>query len=54
MIFKVLRGCFENVDIEEIFKMAFGFHLSKKDIENFEKEYDKNKNDKKNEFISQM
>ena len=53
-IFKIFKSCFENVDIEEIFKIAFGFHLSKKDIENYEKEYDKNKNDKTNEFISQL
>ena len=53
-LFKVFKTCFENVDIDEIFKIAFGFHLSKKDIENYEKEYDKNKNDKKNEFMSQL
>ena len=53
-LFKVIKSCFENVDIEEIMKTAFGFHLSKKEIENFEKEYDKNKNNKKNEFIAQL
>ena len=53
-LFKVIKSCFENVDIEEIMKTAFGFHLSKKEIENCEKEYDKNKNNKKNEFISQL
>ena len=53
-LFKVVKSCFENVDIEEMMKTAFGFHLSKKEIENFEKEYEKNKNNKKNEFISQL
>ena len=53
-IFKVIKTCFENVDIEEIMKIAFGFHLSKKDIENYEKEYEKNKDNKKNEFIAQL
>ena len=53
-LFKVIKSCFENVDIEEMMKIAFGFHLSKKEIENFEKEYDKNKNNKKNEFIAQL
>ena len=53
-LFKVIKSCFENVDIEEMMKTAFGFHLSKKEIENFEKEYDKNKNNKKNEFIAQL
>jgi hypothetical protein len=53
-LFKEIKSCFENVDIEEIMKIAFGFHLSKKEIENFEKEYDKNKNNKKNEFVAQL
>ena len=53
-LFKTIRKCFENVDIEEIIKIAFSFHLSKKDIENYEKEYDKVKDNKKNEFISQL
>lgn len=54
IIFKVLKGCFENVDIEEIIKFAFGFHISKKEIETFEKEYYKNKDNKENEFIAQL
>ena len=54
MIFKVMKNCFEKIDIEETFKVAFGFHLSKKEIENFEKEYIQIKNDKTNEFISQL
>ena len=54
MIFKVMKKCFENIDIEEIIKTAFGFHLSKKEIEAFEKEYDQIKTDKTNEFISQL
>ena len=53
-IYDVVKLCFENVDINEISKIAFGFHLSKKDIELYEKEYDTVKNDKKNEFIKQL
>ena len=53
-LFKVMKKCFENIDIEEIIKIAFSFHISKKDIENYEKEYDKVKNNKKNEFVSQL
>ena len=53
-LFKTVKSCFENVNIEEIIKIAFGFHLSKKDIEYLEKEYEKNKNNKNNEFISQL
>lgn len=55
VLFKILKECFENVDIEELFKIAFGFHLSKKEIENIEKEYDKVKGDKNaNEFMAQL
>jgi hypothetical protein len=55
VLFKILKECFENVDIEELFKIAFGFHLSKKEIENLEKEYDKNKGNKNaNEFMAQL
>ena len=55
VLFKILKECFEDVDIEELFKIAFGFHLSKKEIENYEKDYDKNKGNKKaNEFMAQL
>jgi len=55
VLFKILKECFENVDIDELFKIAFGFHLSKKEIENLEKEYEKNKDNKKaNEFMAQL
>lgn len=55
VIFKLLKECFEDVDIDELFKVAFGFHLSKKEIENYEKEYDKYKAEgKTNEFMTQL
>jgi hypothetical protein len=52
--FLVINNCFENVDIKELFKIAFGFNITKKLIEGYEKEYEKVKNDKNNEFISQI
>ena len=42
------------VDIEYLFNIAFGFHLSKSQIKKFENEYEKNKNNKNDEFISQL
>ena len=54
--FKVIKKGMENldIDIDELFKIAFGFSISKKEIENYEKEYDKNKDNKKNEFMLQL
>ena len=43
-----------DIDLDELFKIAFGFSISKKEIENYEKEYDKNKDNKNNEFIIQL
>ena len=54
VLFKMIKLCFENVNIEEIFKLAYGFHISKKEIDNYEKEYEKNKDNKDNEFITQL
>ena len=54
--FKVIKKSMENleIDLDELFKIAFGFSISKKEIENYEKEYDKNKDNKNNEFIIQL
>lgn len=54
--FKIIKKTMENVniDIDELFKIAFGFSISKKEIESYEKEYDKNKDNKNNEFILQL
>ncbi len=51
---EVLKKCLDNIDINELFKVAFDFHLSKKHIEKFEQEYENNKNEKNNEFIQQL
>ena len=53
-IFVALAEVSKNIDVEELFKIAFGFGLSKKEIENLEKEYDKIKDSKNNEFIRQL
>lgn len=52
--FIIMEKCLKNVNMNELFKIAFGFSLSKKLIESYEKEYDKVKDDKNNEFIAQI
>ena len=50
----LLVSCLQNVDEEKLFKTAFGFSISRNYIEKLENEYEKVKDDKKNEFISQI
>ena len=50
----LLVSCHENVDEEELFKIAFGFSISRNFIEKCEAEFEKVKNNEKNEFISQL
>ena len=50
----VMENCLKNVNIEELWKIAFGFSISKKQIENYEKEYENIKDDEENEFIKQI
>ena len=51
---EVIKKCFEDIDIEALFKVAFSFHLSKKHINRFEIEYEQNKNNANNEFMKQL
>ena len=50
----LLVSCLEDVDEKELFKIAFGFSISRHYIEKLENEYEKIKNDEKNEFIAQL
>ena len=50
----VLHIPLDNIDIEYLFNIAFGFHLSKNMIKKYETEYEKNKNNEKDEFIIQL
>ena len=43
-----------NIDVDILFKTAFNFHLSKKHIVKYEKEYEENKDNENNEFIKQL
>jgi hypothetical protein len=49
-----LHETLDNVDVETIFNVAFGFHLSKDQIKKYEAEYEKNKNNDNDEFMSQL
>ena len=44
----------ENINAEELFKVAFGFHISRNYIKECEIEYEKVKNDKNNEYMAQL
>ena len=52
--FIIMENCLKDVNMDELFKTAFGFSLSKKLIEGYEKEYEKIKDDTNNEFIAQI
>ena len=51
---EIIREPLDNFDNEYLFSIAFGFHLSKNLIKKFEAEYEKNKNNEKDEFVSQL
>ena len=50
----IIREPLNNFDNDYLFSIAFGFHLSKNQIKKFEVEYEKNKNNENDEFISQL
>ena len=53
-IMQTLNEAYEKLDIEKLFKIAFGFSISRKTIDEFGKEYETIKNDAKNEFVQQL
>ena len=52
--FPLLYKVQENINVEELFKVAFGFHISRNYIKECEIEYEKVKNDKNNEYMAQL
>ena len=50
----LLQKVLKNIDTEELFKTAFGFSISINYINKVEEEYEKVKEDEKNEFIGQL
>ena len=53
-IMNVFKEIDLNIDIDKLFTVAFGFSLSRKDIDKFEKEYNKVKDKQDNEFVQQL
>ena len=53
-IMQTINQCMVNVDIDNLFKIGFGFSLSRKDLDKLGKEYDKVKDNPKNEFVQQL
>ena len=53
-IMQTINECTENVDVEKMFNIAFGFSISRKYIDKLGNEYDKIKDDEKNEFVKQL
>ena len=53
-IMETINSCCVDVNIEQLFKIAFDFSLSRKFIEKCGEEYEKVKNNPKNEFVAQL
>ena len=53
-IMPIINECTENVDVDKMFKVAFGFSISRKYIDKLGKEYEEVKDDQKNEFVQQL
>ena len=49
-----IKQLFDDVEVEELFKVAFSFNLSRSHITKYEKEYEDNINNTNNEFIQQL
>jgi hypothetical protein len=49
-----IKQLFDDLNIDEIFKVAFSFRLSRSHIAKYEKEYEENIDNKNNEFIKQL
>ena len=39
--FLIMDNFLKNINLDELWKIAFGFHITRKAIENYEKEYEK-------------
>ena len=53
-IMNIINKCLENPDIEHLFKIAFGFSFSRKDLNKLAFEYSRVKDNKDNEFVKQL
>ena len=53
-IMPILKSCLDNLEVESLLKEAFSFKFSKEYIDNCEKEFEKVKDDTKNEIMAQL
>jgi len=53
-IMQTINECTDNVDIDKMLKIAFGFSISRNLISQLGTEFEKIKNDSKNEFVKQL
>lgn len=53
-VMTIIHEIYSNLDLDTLLKVAFKFSISKSFIKQCEDEYEKVKDDKKNEFISQL
>ena len=53
-IMATLNKSMENTDVENLFRIAFGFSLSRKDLDKLGNEFNKVKNENNNEFVKQL
>jgi len=51
-IMNVFKTIFNDIDVEEIFSIAFKFNFNRKKIKKYEDQYEKEKDNKKNEIIN--
>ena len=49
-----IKQLFDDVDVDELFKVAFSFSLSRSHIAKYESEYEENKSNPNNEFMKQL
>ena len=49
-----IKQLFDDLDCDELFKVAFSFRLSRNHIIKYESEYEENKDNSNNEFIKQL
>ena len=53
-VIPLIYKCNEDLDVEELLKVSFGFNISRNYIDKCEEEYEKVKDNKENEFISKI
>ena len=53
-IMQTINECMDNVEIDKMLKIAFGFSISRNLISQLGTEFEKIKNDSENEFVEQL